>query len=87
MTKPVKQNMNALKRERQDIKKKARNKFHLHTMKTYIRKAKEAKTAGADLDTVFQSAQKWIAKNVKKHIIHKNRGARLTSRLHNTLYS
>ena len=87
MAKLVKQNMNALKRERQDKKKKAMNKFYEHTMKTYIRKAREAKTAGTGIDTAFLTAQKWIAKNVKKHVIHKNRGARLTSRLHATVYN
>lgn len=85
MTKPVKQNMNALKRERQDKKKKARNKFHLHTMKTYIKKAKEARVEGSNADDAFILAQKWIAKNVQKGIIHKNRGSRLTSRLDATL--
>lgn len=75
--KPVKCNMSALKRERQDKVRKASNHFRWHTMQTYIKRARAAKTLEA-----FMIAQKHIAVNVKFNVIHANAGARLTSRLH-----
>ncbi len=77
MKKPVKQNMSALKRERQDIKRKAANHFRWHTMQTYIKRARNSKTPEA-----FMLAQKHIAVNVKLNVIHANAGSRLTARLH-----
>jgi len=77
MKKPVKQNMSALKRERQDLIRRKANHFRWHTMQTYIKRARVAKTEEA-----FTLAQKHIAVNVKHNVIHPNAGARLTSRLH-----
>lgn len=80
MKNQVKQNMNALKRHRSDVKKCAANKFRMHTMKTLIKKAKIASTtAGVTV------AQRYIDMNVKLGLVHKNKAARLKSAIYSKL--
>ena len=62
---------------KQDKKKNAMNHFRRHTMKTYIKRAKAAKTEDA-----YITAQKHIDFCSKHNVIHANAAARLKSRLH-----
>lgn len=80
MKNQVKQNMNALKRHRSDVKKCAANKFRMHTMKTLIKKAKAAHTT----DSV-SIAQRYVDMNVKLGLVHKNKAARLKSAMYGKL--
>ncbi len=73
----VKLNQNALKRQRSDKKKQALNKLKMHTMKTFIKKAKASKT-----DKAIQIAQQYIDMNVKVGLVHKNKASRLKSAIH-----
>lgn len=74
--KKIKVNKSALRRQKQDKEKKARNHFRLKTMKTFIKRAREAKTIES-----FQTAQKFIDLMIKSGM-HPNRGARLKHRLY-----
>ncbi|MBU0996277.1 MAG: 30S ribosomal protein S20 [Proteobacteria bacterium] len=72
----------AIKRARQDEKKRSRNK----TVKTQMKNAvKSVRTAAAekkgDSLTILQQAQAVIDKSAKKGVIHKNAAARKISRL------
>ena len=70
----------AAKRNRQNIKARARNKVQRSTMKTAIgkvRKADSADTAKASLP----DAMRKIDKAAKNRVIHPNAAARLKSRL------
>lgn len=73
----MKINKSALRREKQDLRRKQMNHMRLHTMKTYIKRAKGQESN----DEQFEKAQAHIAMCVKHGIIHRNKGARLTSRL------
>lgn len=76
MAKIIKCNKSAIRRQKQDKRKKDMNHFRLHTMKTYIKRAKAAGTVES-----FQIAQSFIDLAICKGGIHANRGARLKSRL------
>lgn len=76
----VKLNLNALKRQRSDKKKQAANKLRMHTMKTFIKKAKNAKNADA-----IQVAQQYIDMNVKLGLVHKNKANRLKSAIYTSM--
>lgn len=76
MNSKVKINKSAVRREKQDARKKATNHWRLHTMKTYIKRARAKGSVDA-----FKIAQTHIARCVKHRVIHANAGARLTSRL------
>ena len=59
-----------------------RNRAIKSTVKTAMRKAKEAAIAGdANLKTLVSAAHKEIATAVSKGVFHKNNGARKSSRL------
>lgn len=79
----VKQNLNALKRQRSDKKKQAANKFRMHTMKTFIKKAKDVKNP--DVIHSVQLAQQYIDMNVKLGLVHKNKANRLKSAIYNSI--
>lgn len=73
----------AEKRNRQRIKRRARNVFHLSTMRTYMKRLRKA-LEGNDLETAKESlplALQAIGKAASKGVIHRNTASRYTSRV------
>ncbi len=76
----------AEKRNRQRIKRRARNQFHLSTMRTYVKRVRTAVEAkdgkAADL---LKAAIKVIDKAASKGVIDKKAASRKISRLTKSL--
>lgn len=73
----------AEKRNRQRIKRRERNVFHLSTMRTYMKRLRKA-LEGGDLETAKESlplALQAIGKAASKGVIHRNTASRYTSRI------
>jgi small subunit ribosomal protein S20 len=73
----------AEKRNRQRIKRRARNLVHLSTMRTFMKRVRKALASG-DKDAAQKTlplALRAVAKAVSKGVIHRNTGSRYTSRL------
>ncbi len=73
----------ALKRERQNDKRRLRNRTHKVRMRTFIKKFREAETAG---DVTAARAQlaiavKLIDQTQSRGVIHRNAASRLVGRL------
>lgn len=66
----------AIKKLRKDIKRYKVNRFQKSLLSEFIKKAKKTKTAQA-----IRNAVSAIDKAAKAHLIHKNKAARLKSRL------
>lgn len=66
----------AIKRARQNVKRRMRNKNTISTMKTAVKNVRQTATKEALAKTV-----PLIAKTAKKGIIHKKKASRLISRL------
>ena len=64
-----------LKRERQDIKRRARNVDSMSRLRTHIKKVLST-TTKADADKAYGEAVSIIDKAVSKNLIHKNTGSR-----------
>ena len=71
------QTQSAKKRNRQNLKRRARNRAAKSTMKTAIKKA----NAEPESAETTREAMRTIGKTAKRGIIHRNRAARLASRL------
>ena len=73
----------AEKRNRQRIKRRARNLLHLSTMRTFMKRVRKALETGdkAAAEKTLPIALRAVAKAVSKGVIHRNTGARYTSRL------
>ncbi len=73
----------ALKRIRQTVKRTERNRYVRGTMRTYIRRVREAAAAGdkAVAETALRAAIIKIDKAASKGVIHKNQASRRVSRL------
>lgn len=73
----------AEKRNRQRIKRRARNLLHLSTMRTFMKRVRKALETGdkTTAEKTFPVALRAVAKAVSKGVIHRNTGARYTSRL------
>jgi len=73
----------AIKRARQNTKRRMHNASQRSTLRTYIKKVLHAITEGKH-DTAmaeFKTAQSVIDKSASKGLIHKNRAARYKRRL------
>lgn len=73
----------AEKRNRQRIKRRARNLMHLSSMRTYMKRVRRALAEG-DLETAKKTlpiAIESIGKANSKGVIHSNAASRYTSRL------
>lgn len=73
----------AEKRNRQRIKRRARNLMHLSTMRTYMKRVRKA-LADGDLETAKQTlprALESIGKASSKGVIHRHAASRYSSRL------
>jgi len=72
----------AEKRNRQRIKRRARNQFHLSTMRTYVKRVRTALEAkDGKLAELLQAAIRVIDKAASKGVIDKKAAARKISRL------
>ena len=73
----------AEKRNRQRLKRRARNVFHLSTMRTYIKRVRKA-IEGGDLEAAKEQlplALQAIGKAASKGVIHSNTASRYSSRV------
>lgn len=78
----AKKKRSVLKRQRQEIKRRLRNKMIISKIKTLMKKTKEAVLNNSpDVNKILKETIKEIDKAVAKGIIHKNNGARKKSRL------
>jgi len=78
----AKKKRSILKRQRQEIKRRIRNKMIISKIKTLIKKTKEAVLNNSpDFNKILKETIKEIDKAVAKGIIHKNNGVRKKSRL------
>ncbi len=77
----------AAKRARQRIRRTARNRLLLGSLRTSLKRARTALTAGGaeQASAVVSAAAKAAAKAASKGIIHRNAAARLSSRLQRAL--
>lgn len=64
-----------IKRERQDIKRRARNIDSMSRLRTHIKNVLST-TTKADADNAYGQAVSIIDKAVSKNLIHKNTGSR-----------
>lgn len=73
----------AEKRNRQRLKRRARNVFHLSTMRTYIKRLRKA-VEGGDVEAAKENlplALRAIGKAASKGVIHRNTASRYASRV------
>jgi small subunit ribosomal protein S20 len=76
-------NRNAAKAMRQANRRRLRNRAARTSLRSVIRKVKEASKAGdaAAIETAFKTAVKKLDQAASKKFIHRNKAARLKSRL------
>lgn len=78
----AKKKRSILKRQRQEIKRRLRNKAVISRIRTLIKKTKDAVlNNNPELNKILKETIKEIDKAVSKGIIHKNNAARKKSRL------
>jgi small subunit ribosomal protein S20 len=79
--------VSAAKRARQRIKRTARNRLLLGSLRSNLKRARTALSAGnaGDARSVVAEAARAAAHAASKGVIHKNAAARLSSRLHKAL--
>ena len=73
----------ALKQQRQDVKRKARNRKNISQLKTQVKKLRSAVSAGdsATAQATLSETVSIIDRAAKKGVIHDNAASRLKSRL------
>ena len=73
----------ALKQQRQDVKRKARNRKNVSQLKTQVKKLRSAVSAGdsAAAQATLNETVSVIDRAAKKGVIHDNAASRLKSRL------
>jgi len=72
----------AKKALRQNIKRRLQNRSQRSTLRTAVKKAREAAAGGgADAEEAIRLAVKKLDQAAAKHLIHKNAAARTKSRL------
>ncbi|MBE0555780.1 MAG: 30S ribosomal protein S20 [Proteobacteria bacterium] len=74
------QHKSAVKRIRQNEKRRVRNKANLSRMKTLIKKV-EASKAKDEATSAYKTAVKFLDQLASKGVIHKNKAANQKSRL------
>lgn len=82
-SKAVANHKSAEKRNRQRLKRRERNVFHLSTMRTYMKRVRKA-LEGGDVASAKENlplALQAIGKAASKGVIHRNTASRYTSRI------
>ena len=74
------QHKSAVKRIRQNERRRVRNKANLSRMKTLIKKVQESK-AKEEAVAIYKTAVKFLDQLASKGVIHKNKAANQKSRL------
>jgi small subunit ribosomal protein S20 len=74
------QHKSAVKRIRQNERRRVRNKANLSRMKTLIKKVQESK-AKEEATSAYNKAVKFLDQLASKRVIHKNKAANQKSRL------
>ena len=69
-----------IKRERQDIKRRARNVSNISRLRTMVKKVLSS-TSKKEAELNYKLAVKYIDKAVSKKFIHKNTGSRQKSQI------
>lgn len=79
--------VSAAKRARQRIKRTARNRLILGSLRSNLKRARAALASGdaAQASTVVVAAARAAAQAARKGVIHRNAAARLSSRLQRAL--
>jgi small subunit ribosomal protein S20 len=77
----------AEKRNRQRIKRRARNLFYLSTLRTYMKRVRKSLADGNvdDAKETLPKAVTAVAKAASKGVIHRNAASRYISRLHRAM--
>ncbi len=76
----MERNLSAIKRHRQSLKRNERNRTVKSKVKTYIKKVEEATTKEA-AEAALTDAIKVLDKSAGERVLHRNKAARLKSRL------
>ena len=76
----------AEKRHRQSLKRRARNKHWLSTIRSAVRRVRAA-PAGEEAIAQFAGAEKLLRKGVSKGVLHQKTASRTISRLHKLVNS
>jgi small subunit ribosomal protein S20 len=73
----------AKKRLRQNLARRARNRAIKSELKTHVRKVREAVTSGnvAQAEADYRATAKKLDRQGARHVIHRNKAARIKSRL------
>ena len=71
----------AKKRIRQNIKRRALNRWRLRTMRNAIKEFETAISGGGDAKDAFRKASSIIDRTAQRGVIHKNQAARRKSRM------
>ncbi len=73
----------ALKRARQTVVRTARNKSHMSTLRTAVKKVEQAIAQGdkKSAEIFFKAVEPTLVKSAKKGLIHANAAARKIGRL------
>jgi small subunit ribosomal protein S20 len=76
----------AEKRHRQSLKRRARNKHWLSTIRNAVRRVRAA-PAGEEAQAQFAGAERLLRKGVSKGVLHQKTASRTISRLHKLVNS
>lgn len=76
----MERNLSAIKRHRQSLKRNERNRTVKSKVKTYIKKVEEATTKEA-AEAALTDAINVLDKSAGARVLHRNKAARLKSRL------
>ena len=74
------QHKSAVKRVRQNEKRKARNRYHRSRMRTMMSRLRET-TSKEEADVLLKEVKTYLDRMVNKRIIHKNKAANYKSAL------
>lgn len=78
----------AEKRHRQSLKRRARNKHWLSTVRNAVRHVRRGVAEGADdLPSRFQRTERLLRKAASKGVLHPRTASRTISRLHRSISS
>ena len=70
----------SIKRIRQTLTRRLRNKYYAKTARNAVRKLRET-TSKAEADEMYKKVSSMLDKLAKKNIIHKNKAGNLKSKL------
>lgn len=75
----------AQKRIRQNIKRRAINRWRMRNMRVAIKAFEDSMSSGGDAVAAYRSAASIVDKTAQKGVIHRNQAARRKSRMNKRL--